>query len=152
MTELQLYAPPMKNFLNISILFTFMFIYILYLVTYNSNLQRAINTQSKIIRSLTTTQESSSQTVDVQTKKKFLIPSYHVVNFAPYLFYNSTNSHDACYDTIYGYRVKKDEDFPGYYTFAECKTGKILKRLKSGYTKIVDFENPNFVPDSWYCY
>ena len=81
-----------------------------------------------------------------------MIPSYHVVNFAPYLFYNSTNSQDACYDTIYGYRVKKDEDFPGYYTFAECKTGKILKRLKSGYTKIVDFENPNFVPDSWYCY
>ena len=47
MTELQLYAPPMKNFLNISILFTFMFIYILYLVTYNSTLQRVIHTQSR---------------------------------------------------------------------------------------------------------
>ena len=26
--------------------------------------------------------------------------------------------------------VKKDEDFPGYYTFAECKTGKILRDSK----------------------
>lgn len=144
MTELQTYTPNNNMFFNMSMLFATMFIYILYLLNLNKSLQNVIYTQSKVIKRLSAKQEASCQTVPCEPKR-YLIPSYHVFNFAPYMFYNSQEN--SYYDIIYGFRVTKDPDFPGYFTFA-VHSDKILKNV-NGCIRVVDFENPQYPPSSW---
>ena len=149
MTELQTYTPNNNMFLNMSMLFATMFIYILYLLDLNKSLRNVIGVQSKVIERLSVKKEASSQTVPCEPKK-YLIPSYHVFNFEKYMFYNSSTRENSYYDIIYGFRVREDPDFPGYFTFA-VNSNKILKNV-NGYIQVVDFENPQYPPSSWISY